>query len=83
MKLRVSNIVFSAVLFGLIICSSCSTKNQDSHIHEDSSVCEGHETIEQTMPDQESFKVEPDSDAVRVNSIDHDHDHGNEHNHKH
>jgi hypothetical protein len=81
MKLKSSNIVFSVILCGLILCSACSGNKQDTHTHENGLACEEHATTEQTVSVQESFKVEADSNAVEANTVRHEHEH--EHNHEH
>lgn len=73
MKLKIINIIFSGILFGLIFCGACTTKNQDGHSHEDGSECEHHTETEQSMPKQEHFKVEADSMTAEADSIEHDH----------
>jgi hypothetical protein len=78
MKLKISNIIFSGILFGLIFCGACSTKSQDAHTHEEGSVCEHHAEKENAMPNQEHFTVEADSMTVDADAIEHNH-----HNHSH
>jgi hypothetical protein len=81
MKSKISNIVLSGILFGFVFCMSCSQKKQDTHTHEEGSMCEDHVITEQPMPEQESFKVEADSNTVSVNSAEHDHGHVDGHDH--
>ncbi|MDR2407764.1 MAG: hypothetical protein LBE13_06600 [Bacteroidales bacterium] len=84
MKLKSSNIVFSGILCGFILCVACCGNKQDTHTHEHGSACEEHVTTEQYVSVQESFKVEADSNDVKTNPVkDHDEEHNHNHNHNH
>jgi hypothetical protein len=84
MKSKIIIIVFSAILYCLTSCGSRSANNHahengaahspNTHVHADGTVHEGatHSDSENTMPVQESFKVEADSSAIN-------HNHGHSH----
>jgi len=78
MKTKIIIIVFSAILFCLTSCDSCSKKTQQTHNHEN---CSGHDHGTKSQSDctdsskqateQESFKVEADkADTTKVNQPD-------------
>jgi hypothetical protein len=83
MKLKVI-IIVSIILFGLTACGGGNSNNQNTHIHDDGTVHEGHATTEQAVPGQESFKVSADSTMLKADSTKHGHGHDHsETGHKH
>ena len=82
MKIKILAI---AIILGLSACGGRSSNKQDSHTHDDGSVHSDHSNNhEQTVPEQESFKVEADTTIVvdTVKAKTHTHSH-NEHTHSH
>ena len=89
MKVKIIIFVFSVILWGVTSCGGRSANNSHSrenhaehnhntHIHADGTVHSDH------APEQESFKVEADSAAVKADTVKHDHDHDHSaHGHQH
>jgi len=75
-----------------ILFSSCGTRtneNTDSHTHDDGTVHADHQNGSDTIPEQEIFEVQNDSDQLGKDTLksadesDHEHSHENGHEHQH
>ena len=66
--LAVTTILFSS-------CGSRANENTDSHTHEDGTVHSDHQNSSDTIPEQEVFEVQEESDH------EHSHEEGHEHQH--
>ena len=82
--------ILSAIAIFAILLSSCqnnSSKQTDTHIHEDGTEHINHENSAETTPKQELFEVENDSLTIEKDSLNskagkmHSHDDGHEHKH--
>lgn len=75
---------FFAILFSA--CATNTSKNADTHTHEDGTVHENHKNSE-ISPEQELFEVEADTLALENDSLQTEqkteHTHAGGHKHKH
>ena len=85
MKKTFLSIFLLAILVGS--CGDKSSKNSNTHTHEDGTEHVNHDTTMEKAPEQEVFEVEIDSSAVEKNSLkskqetEHSHDGGHKHKH--
>ena len=83
------NIFFTIAIFAILFssCRNKSSKQTDTHIHDDGTEHINHDISEEKMPKQELFEVEIDSLTIEKDSLNKDqeteHSHDGGHIHKH